>query len=71
MPRASTGTAPTDCAPSASTGIPERSRRSRSGSRTPVVQVTSESARSRVRGDTAARIASGSGGTTTTRAPEA
>ena len=37
--------------------------------RTPVVQSTCESASSRVRGVTAARIASASGGTTTTRAP--
>ena len=60
-PAASTGIAPTDCAPSTSTGIPVSSRSSRTGSTRPVVQSTCDSASSRVRGVTAARIASGSG----------
>ena len=68
-PPASTGIAPTDCAPSTSTGTPVCSRSSRTGSTRPVVQSTCESASRRVRGVTAARIASGSASTTTTRAP--
>ena len=45
--------------------MPVSSRSSRTGSTRPVVQITCESASSRVRGVTAARIASGSGATTT------
>ena len=65
------GMAPTDWAPSASTGTPLRSRSSASGRTAPVVHSTCEVAISRVRDVTAARIASGSGSTTTTRAGEA
>ena len=50
-------------------GRPVCSRSSRTGSARPVVQSTCESASRRVRGVTAARIASGSASTTTTRAP--
>ena len=70
-PLASSGIAPTDCAPSTRTGTPHCSRSSRSGSTAPVVHSTREVAISRVRGVTAAAIRSGSGGTTTTRAPDA
>ncbi len=70
-PAAVVGSAPTDWAPSASTGTPLCSLISASGSTAPVVQSTDEVAISRVRGVTAARIASGSGGTTTTVAADA
>ena len=65
-PSAPAGIAPTDWAPSASTGTPLRSRSSASGSTAPVVQSTCDVAISLVRGVTAARIRSGSGSTTTT-----
>ena len=70
MPAASTGIAPTDCAPSTSTGTPVSCRSSSTGSTRPVVQITWDNASRRVRGVTAARMASGSGATTTIRAPE-
>ena len=46
--------------------MPVCSRSSRTGKNRPVVQITCDSASNRVRGVTAARIASGSGATTTT-----
>ena len=70
-PAAVVWTAPTDWAPSASTGTPVCARSSASGSTAPVVQSTSDVAIRRVRGVTAATIRSGSGSTTTTRAFEA
>ena len=70
-PSAPAGIAPTDWAPSASTGTPLRSRSSASGSTAPVVQSTCDVAISLVRGVTAARIRSGSGSTTTTVATDA
>ena len=60
------GIAPTAWAPSARTGTPVSAPSSTSGSTAPVVQSTGDDAIRRVRDLTAARMASGSGSTTTT-----
>ena len=73
----STGMAPTDCAPSTSSGTPVSALIASTGRRWPVIQDTCESATSRVRGPTSASTAASASSAvrprvaaTRTRAPE-